>query len=103
LITSLAWVFFRASDLSRAVSYLQNMLGLGQESESMHLVSGVIYQPWYLCCMGVAVLITWTAPQTWDFTRRLSWPKIVWIAAMLLLSIAVMTMQSFNPFIYFIF
>ncbi len=103
LITSFAWVFFRAPDLPRALHYLQNMFGLGPRFEGMHLVSGLIYQPWYLFWMAASVIIIWRAPQTWDFTRRITWPKVAWIAAMLMLSIAVMTMQSFNPFIYFIF
>jgi alginate O-acetyltransferase complex protein AlgI len=42
-------------------------------------------------------------PQTWDWTRQLTWPKVIaciasfWLACILLVS------QAYNPFIYFIF
>jgi alginate O-acetyltransferase complex protein AlgI len=47
--------------------------------------------------------VVWACPQTWDFTRRLTWPKAAFAAALLLLSLALMETQAFNPFIYFIF
>lgn len=103
LITSFAWVFFRAPDLPSAIRYLASMFGFGPGQDGMDLIAGVIYQPYYLGCMLVAVGITWLAPQAWDFTRQLTWPKAAWCALLLLLSVAVMTTQSFNPFIYFIF
>ncbi len=103
LITSFAWVFFRAPTLPQAVQYLQNMFGWGPAQDGMYLTAGLIYQPWYILWMLLAALIVWCAPQTWDFTRRLSWPKIAWICGLFILSIAIMTMQSYNPFIYFIF
>ncbi|HEO71112.1 MAG TPA: MBOAT family protein [Candidatus Hydrogenedentes bacterium] len=103
LIVCFAWVFFRAPDLPSALGYLGNLFGVGPKLDGMHLVSGVIYQPYYMLTMVLAVLITWGAPQTWDFTRRLTWSKALLCVAMLLISIAVLATQAFNPFIYFIF
>jgi len=102
-IASLAWVFFRASDLGASVDYLKTMFGAGPVQDGIHLVSGLIYQPYYLLLMLIAAGVTWLAPQTWDFTRRLSWARAGWCVAMLLLSMVVLTTQAFNPFIYFIF
>ena len=45
----------------------------------------------------------WLAPQTWNFTRELTWPKAAWCAAAFVAALAVMMGQAFNPFIYFIF
>jgi alginate O-acetyltransferase complex protein AlgI len=102
-ITCFAWIFFRAPDLPSSLGYLANMFGLGAQQPGAELIAGLIYQPYYLICMGLAAAVTWGAPQTWDFTRRLTWPKIAWVTAMLYISLAVMSTQSFNPFIYFIF
>jgi alginate O-acetyltransferase complex protein AlgI len=53
--------------------------------------------------MLVAAVFTWAAPQTWDFTRRLTWSKAAWCMGVFAAAIAVLSTQEFNPFIYFIF
>ncbi len=103
LITTLAWVFFRARDIGSSFEYLLNMVGLGSAQDGTQLISGLIYQPYFLISMLIAASFVWVSPQTWDFTRRLSLSKAVWCVAMLWLSLTVMASQSFNPFIYFIF
>lgn len=103
VIVLFTWVFFRASDLSAALSYCRTMLGMGAQQEGSDLLAGLIYQPYYVLCFGIAAFVTWGCPQTWDFTRVLRWPKAVYCLAILLLALAVMETQAFNPFIYFIF
>jgi alginate O-acetyltransferase complex protein AlgI len=103
LVTSLAWVFFRSPDLTSSVMYLRSMLGLAEAQEGAALIGGLVYQPYYLIMMALAAGITWGAPQTWDFTRRLRWGKAAWCMILLLISIAALSTQAFNPFIYFIF
>jgi len=51
----------------------------------------------------IAGLIVWVAPQTWDFTKKLSPLRCVGVMLALWISIALLYTQSFNPFIYFIF
>jgi alginate O-acetyltransferase complex protein AlgI len=53
--------------------------------------------------MLLAATVIWCCPQTWDFTRRITWSKALWITAVFWLAIVAMTTQEFNPFIYFIF
>jgi alginate O-acetyltransferase complex protein AlgI len=103
VIVLFAWVFFRAKDLTASVNYVKSMFGLGAVQDGRPLIGGLVYHPYYLLCFGCAAVVTWTCPQTWDFTRRLTWPKAVFCALMLILSLAVMETQAFNPFIYFIF
>ncbi len=98
-----AWVFFRAEGLPAALDYCGALIGLGETQAGVGLNAGIIYQPFYLCSMSLAAVVTWCAPQTWDYTRNLTWPKIVIILALLVLSLMVMTTQAFNPFIYFMF
>ncbi|MCG8457462.1 MAG: MBOAT family protein, partial [Holophagales bacterium] len=105
LLVLLTWVFFRAPGLSEALAYLASMAGghgWGGGSEAA-LVSGVLRAPYYLVTMAVAAIVTWTAPQTWDFTERLSPVKAVVVLALLAASLLVMETQGYNPFIYFIF
>ena len=79
------------------------MLGMGTRQDGADLVAGLIYQPYYLLSFILAAAVIWFCPQTWDFTRRLDWKKAFYCAVILLLALAVMETQAFNPFIYFIF
>ena len=103
LIVTIAWVFFRAPTLGEALDYLGAMFGLGPQTAGGPMIAGLIYQPYYLLVMAVAGGVVWLAPQTWDYTRRLTWPKAAWGAAAFVVALAVMMGQAFNPFIYFIF
>jgi alginate O-acetyltransferase complex protein AlgI len=67
------------------------------------LLGGLLYQPYYVATFAAAAVVTWACPQTWDWTRTLSWPKAAVIVALFLLSAVVLTTQAYNPFIYFIF
>ncbi|HUW32099.1 MAG TPA: MBOAT family protein [Planctomycetota bacterium] len=103
IIVLFGWVFFRAADLPSALHYCGAMIGLGHPGDAAALLGGIIYKPWYLGCFVAAAAIAWGFPQTWDWTRRLSVPKAAAIAAMLWISLIVLTTQEYNPFIYFIF
>ena len=103
VIVLFTWVFFRAADLGAALGYCAAMLGMGDPQPGADLVAGIIYQPYYLLSMLVAAVIVWRGVQVWDFTRVLSWPKVVLNLVLFRVSLVVMTTQSFNPFIYFIF
>ena len=103
VVVGFAWVFFRAATLDDAMHYLASMFGLGGVAEGAALVAGLVYKPYYLVSILLAAGVTWFAPQTWDFTRRLTPLRAAWCVLLLLVSVAVMTSQSFNPFIYFIF
>ena len=70
---------------------------------SAQLLGGILYQPYYVITLVVAAIITWGAPQTWDWTRQLTPAKAVATVGVLALSVAVLSTQSYNPFIYFIF
>ena len=102
-IVLITWVFFRAADVPEAVSYLGDMLGLGDPQEGAGLLAGVVYQPYYLGTFLLAGAIVWSAPQTWDWTRTLTLPKAAAVLAVFVLSVAVLATQAYNPFIYFIF
>ena len=98
-----AWVFFRAPDLPSAVAYCKCLFGLGAVSPGAPLLHGLVAGPYYVGSFLLAALVVWFAPQTWHWTRSMGWGKAFLLAALFWLSIAVMTSQDYNPFIYFIF
>ena len=103
LLTLVAWVFFRSNSLPDAVRHLRSMFGIIRAQEGAKLISGLIYQPYYLLCMVMAAVVVWGLPQTWDWTRRLPWWKVIICLLVLWVSLAVLATQAYNPFIYFIF
>ncbi|HXE80395.1 MAG TPA: MBOAT family O-acyltransferase [Vicinamibacterales bacterium] len=103
VIVLVTWVFFRAPDLPQAIAYLRDMAALSEVQPGAGLIAGVVYQPYYLGTLLIAAVIVWGAPQTWDWTRRLTVPRAAVALALLALSAAVLTTQAYNPFIYFIF
>jgi alginate O-acetyltransferase complex protein AlgI len=103
VLVMLGWVFFRAPDLSSAMRYLGFLAGTGDVHPAAQLLDGVVYQPYYLGTFLLAGIITWGCPQTWDWTRTLTAPKALAIAALFILAAVALTTQAYNPFIYFIF
>ena len=71
--------------------------------DGSELIQGVIYAPYYAGSFVLAAIVTWTMPQTWDWTRKLTPIRAVIAIALFLLSILILETQSYNPFIYFIF
>ncbi|MBP5233634.1 MAG: MBOAT family protein [Planctomycetes bacterium] len=102
-IVVIAWVFFRADTLPAAWEYLGSMFGWGDAPGNGAVARGLIRNPYYLGSFALAGLVIWCLPQTWDFTRRLSWWKGAVCVTVFLLAIMALTTQSYNPFIYFIF
>jgi alginate O-acetyltransferase complex protein AlgI len=102
-IVLIAWVFFRAPDLGSALRYLGSMTGGMAAQPGASLIGGLIRRPYDLINLALAAAIAWFAPQTWDWTRRLTWPKGIACLALLGLALAAMATQGYNPFIYFIF
>ena len=102
-IVLMTWVFFRARDLPHAFRYLGDMFALGMPQDGAALLSGIVYQPYYLGTFLLAGTIVWSAPQTWEWTRTLTPAKATAVVALLVLSALVLATQAFNPFIYFIF
>ena len=103
VIVLFAWVFFRSADLPSALRYCGSMIGLGHAQAGSALLGGIFFKPYYLASFMLAAVIVWSFPQTWDWTRKITWAKAVCIVAIFWVSLVVLTTQSYNPFIYFIF
>jgi alginate O-acetyltransferase complex protein AlgI len=103
VVVLITWVFFRAADLPAAGRYLSAMFGLADVPANAQLLGGIVYQPYYLLTFAAAAVVTWTCPQTWDWSRTITVPKAVAVAAAFVVAAVMLTTQAFNPFIYFIF
>jgi len=103
VLVLIAWVFFRAETFSGALDYLGSMFGLVTVPNTSLLLDGLLYSPYHLLAMIVAALVVWGAPQTWDWSRQLGIVKAIIVVVVFILSVAVLSMQSYNPFIYFNF
>ncbi|MDQ2659733.1 MAG: MBOAT family protein [Verrucomicrobiota bacterium] len=102
-IVLFGWVFFRAADLGRAFAYLGSMFGWHANQPGAGLLSGIIYQPYYLLALALAAVVVWLGRQTWDWTQQLTIPKALACFALGWLALVVLATQEYNPFIYFIF
>ena len=102
-ILLVTWVFFRADDLPAALRYLESMAGLTDPPAAAGMLVGLLYEPYSLATMGAAALVTWRAPQTWDWSRRLTGWRAATAVVLFAASAAVLATQAHNPFIYFIF
>jgi alginate O-acetyltransferase complex protein AlgI len=79
------------------------MAGFGHVQGSAVLLRGIFYQPFSLCVMGLAALVVWGCPDTWEWSENLTWPKTSVFLSLFCLAIVLLVTQAYQPFIYFIF
>jgi alginate O-acetyltransferase complex protein AlgI len=103
LIVCISWVFFRADTLAQTRSYTASMFGLTHVPLSATLAGANLYSPYHVVMFAVCAVIVWSAPQTWNFTQKLTFSKAAVCLGLLVLSIVFMWTQTVNPFLYFQF
>ncbi|MCH8474341.1 MAG: MBOAT family protein [Opitutales bacterium] len=103
LIVCIAWVFFRADTLPEAMAYLSSMFALSNPADGSALLIGVTGTPYHLFMLVLGLVIVWTFPQVWDYTRRLTPFRAAVCAVVFAVSVFVMWTQTANPFLYFQF
>jgi alginate O-acetyltransferase complex protein AlgI len=104
LIVNLAWVFFRADDLSGASRYLSSLFNLGAgSSANALLLRAVFYEPGHVIVMIVAAGIAFFGVQAWDLSRNVTPLRATLALTVLAWSVVAMSAQSYNPFLYFQF
>lgn len=103
VILLLTWVLFRADSLREAIAYYGNMFGFGAVQEGALLLRGVLCNSYNVGSLFLAGVVTWCFPAAWTWTERITWSKLAVVIVLLWLSISVMTTQTYNPFIYFMF
>ena len=103
ILVLFSWVFFRSETLSDSWQYVCNMFNVGYVNPASSLIRSISFNSYYVTTFIIAAFIVWFSPQTWDFTRRITTYKAVFMIFVFIISLVILTTQSFNPFIYFIF
>ena len=104
LIVTFAWVFFRGDTLVASIDYIKSMFGfVDMGNDTKDLISGLIYKPYYVISFVLSAVIVWCARDTWEFTQVINWKKIAVGLILFVISLCLLIVQSYNPFIYFIF
>jgi alginate O-acetyltransferase complex protein AlgI len=103
LIVNLAWVFFRARDLSGGVDYFASLFGLARVWPTATLLHGDLFNRYHEICMLAAAVIAFFGIQTWDLARRVTPARALLAVLLLLWSVVALCAQSYNPFLYFQF
>jgi alginate O-acetyltransferase complex protein AlgI len=103
LIVNLAWVFFRAKDLTAGVEYLRSLFGRTAVPTTAALVRAGLYDRYHVFWMVTAAVLAFFGVQTWDLARRVTPARAVMAAVLLLWSVVALCAQSYNPFLYFQF
>ncbi len=103
LLVTIGWVIFRAETLSQAWRLLATMFTLRAAQGGSVLLSAVIYTRGRLILMALCAALAFQRVQAFDWTRKLSWPKIFVIVVLFILSLMTMFAQSFRSFLYFQF
>ncbi len=103
LVVCLSWVFFRAKTLPQAMVFFKSLFGASHPTFSADAIAGVLYTQYHVSLFGLAALIVFAAPNTWQFTARMTPMRAVGGFALLALSVLVMWTQTTNPFLYFQF
>lgn len=104
VIVLVAWVFFRAGTLHEAFHYLKSMAGMDRVHAPWgRLTDAILYQPYLAGSLLLAAWAAWRMPSAHLFTQQLNSRKWALLAFLSALSLWLLTAQSYNPFIYFIF
>jgi alginate O-acetyltransferase complex protein AlgI len=102
-LVTLGWVIFRATDLPEAWRMLSIMSWPKAAEGGSTLLSAAIYTRGHLILMVLCALLVFQPVQGFDWTRRLSWPKVLALVILFALSLMTMFAQSFRSFLYFQF
>jgi alginate O-acetyltransferase complex protein AlgI len=107
VLVLVTWVFFRAPTLSGALDYLRSMFVRGATGSP--LLGLEIYTPYNLTIFAICAFASFQPLEAYEWASH-EWGKrklanqVSWaLAPLLLLAIAVMWTQAFNPFLYFQF
>jgi alginate O-acetyltransferase complex protein AlgI len=102
-IVLIAWVFFRADDLTHAVHYVGRLFGAGTADAHAGMLGARLYHPFAFAAMALSTFFVWQPLQAQDFGQRISWGRFATAFALFIIGVLMMYTQAFNPFLYFQF
>ena len=102
-IILIAWVFFRAENISTAWNYLSKMFGTGETGQAAGILLGQVTRPMACFMIIISLLAIFVMPNTGQCLKKLTSLKVIAGLLLLVFSVSVMFAQDFNPFLYFQF
>lgn len=101
LAVSIGWVFFRSPDLTTAGLWLKKCFFLDGQFTWQVMDIAPKYRDRFFVALGVAIFLSFFAPNTFEMKHRASWQRAFVLAILLLVSLLYMNEES--PFLYFQF
>ncbi|MGA0846016.1 MAG: MBOAT family O-acyltransferase [Luteolibacter sp.] len=99
---SLLWVPFRAADFGATLDFYQSLFARSA-GDGHGLVGAAIGNSYLMLSLGIAAIVVFAAPPAWRVAERIGPIKAILLLLALIGCIALLSSQSYNPFIYFIF
>ncbi len=103
LLVTFAWIFFRCGTLPEALLYIKCMFSASAAGTFHGLIEGILFKPYHLISFACAGICIWGCRDTWEFTQELAPIKLFAVFLLFAVSVLLLFVQSYNPFIYFIF
>lgn len=99
----ISWIFFRSPNLESAMQYLGTLFEFGGKDSAAQVLAAVVFAPANVGLLVICASVVSLLPNTGDWLRIVTWGKVVFGLVLLFISIRVMGLQGFNPFLYFQF
>jgi alginate O-acetyltransferase complex protein AlgI len=97
-----SWVLFRSTTFGEAIDYLGVMFGAGGGQSALLMPALLYTQGTLLITALCAVIVAWPV-QAHDWSRIVTWPRMLMAQPLFCASLMAMFSQSSNPFLYFQF
>ncbi len=103
MVLLVTWVFFRAESLDVAIKYLSAMGGMGRGGEASSVLGAIVFDPVNVVLLISCAAVAWLMPNTQSWLKQLNGWKVAAGLVLISVSVRVMGLQGFNPFLYFQF
>jgi alginate O-acetyltransferase complex protein AlgI len=103
LVVLAGWVFFRSPDLATALDYFAALAGREEEAASSTVLAAVFFTPVNLAQLAGCTAVAWFLPNSGRWLHIVTGAKVALGIALVFVSVRVMALQGFNPFLYFQF
>jgi len=103
VIVLIAWVFFRAENVSHAFHYLACMFGLSAPIARTLLLTPSVFPHLGVLLMALCMILVLQPFQAYEWAVHLTWPRLAISSTLFFVAVVTMYTQSFNPFLYFQF
>ena len=98
-----SWVLFRTLNIHDAWDYLCAMFGMTKPAAGSLLLDAVLYTRGNLGIMALCAVLAFSGRQAHDWVEKLTMPRVLLLAVLFVVSLLMMFVQAFNPFLYFQF